>query len=441
MKKIYVVFIFLVVAAVSGGIYYKNFLKDKEIHKEHSDTKQLYTCPMHPQIISDKPGSCPICGMDLVPLKDLEKGGEQTPSGLSNVTLMPETAKRLGVSYEQVIVKDIVREIRSTAEINIDETRIYRVSPKIDGWVEKLFVNQTGQYVKKGEPLLTIYSQELFAAQEEYLAAIKAEERFNKQEHLKTAVSSLRQAAKERLKLLDMTDHEIEELEKTKKAKRTVTVYAPYSGYVMERMVNEGQKVMSTDVLMTIVDLSRVWGLISLYQPDLPYVKVGAHAEVIIPYGHKKGYRGKVTFIDPFVNPDTRTVRARLEIENNDLGLKPKLLAEAVIRHILPRRLAVPESAVIRTGTREYVFVKTGENELKPVLVETGVQSGDGYMEVLSGLKKGDEVVTSANFLIDSESQLKAALKAVTEQRATTAGESKEKIEKKLETGHEGHTR
>lgn len=440
MKKIFIAIILLITIIAGGGVYYYKFVKIKDVQKEHKEEKQLYTCPMHPQIISEKPGSCPICGMDLVPLKKQQETQEKNPEGLSNVQLMPDMAQRLGITYEKVRVRNIVKEIRTSAEISVDESRIHRISPKIDGWVEKLYVNQTGQYVRKGDPLLSIYSQELLSAQEEYLSALKAEERFNKQDGLKNAISSIRQSAKERLLLFDMKDSDIEELERTRKPKKNVIIYAPYSGYVMEKMVNEGQRVMSTDVLMTISDLSYVWGEINIYQPDLPYVKVGSTAKIIIPYFQGKSYKGKVTLINPFLNPETRTVKARLEIENHDLGLKPKMFAEAVISYVLPKRLVVPESAVIRSGTREYVFVKVKEGELKPVLVQTGMLSGDGYLEVLSGLKEGDEVVTSANFLIDSESQLKAAFQSAT--KGTLAPAEQEKVEKTpAPTGHEGHTK
>lgn len=431
MKNRFLVIVLIFAVLAGSGIYYFKFVKTVDIHKEHREEKQLYTCPMHPQIISDRPGSCPICGMDLVPIKKLEESKESAPANLSNVSLMPDMAQKLGIVYEKVSVRDIVKEIKTAAEISVDETRVHKISPKIDGWIEKLYLNQTGQYVKKGEPLLAVYSQELLSAQEEYLSALKAEERFNKQENIKNTITSLRLAAKERLKLFDMNVSDIEELEKTRIPKKSVIIYSPFSGYLMEKTVNEGQKVASTDVLMSIADLSTVWGEINIYQPDLPYVKVGSKVKIIIPYWQNKSYSAKVVLINPFLNPETRTVKARIEIENHDLGLKPKMFADASISFVLPKRVAVPESAVIKSGTRDYVFVKVKDNELKPVIVQTGMLSSDGYLEVISGLKQGDEVVTSANFLIDSESQLKAAFKAA------TVGKS----EQTAPTGHEGHVR
>lgn len=357
---------------------------------------------------------------------------------------MPDMAQKLGVTYEQVKEKTITKEIRSSSEISIDERRVHRVSTKIDGWIEKLYVNQKGQLVRKGEPLLAIYSQDLLAAQEEYLSAIKAEERFNKQNSLKNTITQLKQAAKERLRLLDMSDSDIERLEKTGIPKKSVILYSPYTGYVMEKMVNEGQKVMPTDVLMTIADLSVVWGEINIYQPDLPYAKVGLPAKVVLPYLQNKIYKGRITFVNPFIDQETRTAKVRIEIENHDLGLKPGMFADAIIGYSLPKRLVVPESSVIRSGTREYVFVKGKEGELRPVIVKTGALSGDGYLEILSGLKKGDEVVTSANFLIDSESQLKAAFKAATQEKEggvekTEPLKEKEKEKTLPQKGHEGH--
>lgn len=457
MKKIFYIslVVFLIIGLGGGGYYYytKGLKKTETAKKEE---KQLYTCPMHPQIISERPGNCPICGMNLVPLKKegaletpaepkkkkimyrstmnpneiSEKPGKDSmgmdmvpfeveeaegPEGLETVFIPQKTADMLGITYETVRLKDLIKEIRTSAIIVPDETRFYKVTPKVSGWVEELYVNQTGQFVKKGQPLLKVYSPELLTAQQEYLSVLKAEQRINNSNiaNMRETLRGLREVAKEKMKLMDITEEEIDYLEKTGKIERTVTLYAPATGFVTEKMVVSGQKIMMNEPLITISDLSHVWAEADIYQPDLPFVRVGMPVTLTLSYWPGKIFHGKITFLSPFLNPETRTLKARMEIANPELILKPQMYADANLSYRIGKKLAVPESALFRTGRREYVFVKDKEH-IKPVIVKTGFRSTDGYYEVLSGLKVGDVVVSSANFLIDSESSLKAALRAVT---------------------------
>jgi len=429
-------------------------------HKDHAaEQKELYTCPMHPQIIQDHPGDCPICGMKLVPLKKEQKQKEakimyrstmnpkevsdkpgkdsmgmemvpfnaaaedeiKTPSGLAPVTVSKEKRDMIGLSLEKVKIKNIQKELRTSTRIVPDETRLFKVTTKISGWVETLYVNQTGQYVKKGAPLLSIYSPDLFNAQQEYLSAIKAREKFSQDSDMAGSMDEIVRAARERLRLLDVSEEQVERIRSSGKYERAVTLHSPASGYVTEKMILQGQKIMMNDALMVIVDLSRVWGEIDIYEADLPYVKIGMPAEVTLSYWPGKAFKGRLSFLNPFLDPETRTLKARVEIPNTGLILKPNMYGDAKLRYSIGKRVAVPENAVMQTGIRSYVFIEGKGDLIVPYEVRLGIRSSDGYYEVISGLKGGERVVTSANFLIDSESSLKAAFKSAITQGGSGA--------------------
>ncbi len=409
-KKIIGLLILLLVLIPVGGYFYYFKLRPGETKKEE---KRLYTCPMHPQIISDRPGSCPICGMDLVPIEQIGSKEGRKEEELATIYLPQKTATMLGLTFDTVDIRELVKEIIAPAVISLNETKIFKITPKINGWIEELYVSQPGQYVKVGDKVAEIYSPEIMAAKSEYLSAINYEKRLEKisDPQLKKTVLELKQSARERLKLFDISEEEILKIEEKQEVSRTVTLYSPFSGFLLEKFVNKGSRISMNDPLMTVADLSILWGEIEIFQIDLPLIKEGMAVKLKIP-GYPEDFYGKITFINPFVNPETRRAKARIEIENWGLRLKPNMNAEAVIVISTGKRLAVSEDALYRTGTKEYVFVKDGEH-LKPVIVKTGFKSHDGYYEVLSGLKKGDRVVSSASFLIDSESRLKAAFQSL----------------------------
>jgi len=376
-----------------------------------------YQCPMHPTIIADKPGDCPICGTKLVPMKTASDAHTSTVPGQATVAITPEVRQRMGLTLGLVEKRNLTREIRTSARIVADETRLSRVTTKNEGWVEKLFVNVTGQQVKKGDPLLTVYSPELVSAQEEFLLA----------------TDSLKKASRRRLELWDISDAQIAQLEKAGKAEKNLTLYAPAAGVVLERMVLPGQKIMPNEPLLIVGDLSVVWADADIYQSDLPFVKEGMPVTVTVS---DKTFTGQVTFITPTLDPATRTMRARLEIPNPELFLKPEMYATARLTSPLGEMLAIPETAVMRTGDHTYAFKGGGEGKLIPVAIQIGARSA-GYFAVVAGLQEGDRVVTSANFLVDSESSLKAALAAMTTGTAGQITESNAVVE----DPHAGHRR
>ena len=435
--------------------------------KEHGAE---YYCPMHPTYVSDRPGDCPICnmrlvkreavatapapateapapaaettpgaaapggrrilyyrspmdprvtspvpakdamGMDFVPVYADEVEPTRIP-GMAPVTLDSLHRRLAGIQTAAVTRAPLVRRVRTVGIVRPDESRLLHVHTKVAGYIEKLYVNVTGQFVRHGDPAFDLYSPELLATQEEFVRARQAAQQFANSSipEVRRGGEDLLQAARRRLQLFDVPEEFIAELERTGTPRRTVTIRIHGSGYVMAKMAAEGMQVEPGAELLTIADLSRVWVEADFYEFEARLVHVGQEAEVTLPYDPTTRLTGRVSYVYPFVDPRTRTLKVRFEFDNQGLELKPDMFVDVTLQVESPPGIVVPESAVLDTGVRQIVFVETAPGRFVPRAVEVGLKSG-GQTEILSGLREGEAVVVRANFLLDSESRLRGAL-------------------------------
>jgi RND family efflux transporter MFP subunit len=369
--------------------------------------------PMHPQYRSDKPGIAPDCGVELVPKyadQDNRSTPAEMPSGALRIT--PERQQLIGVRTGTVRPERLERTIRTTGQVAFDETRIAHVHTKVNGYIEDVFVDFVGKFVRRGDPLFTIYSPDLVATQEEYLIARRGQKSLSDASYpeLSHNADSLVRAALERLRLWDVNDADIRALESTGQAKRTLTIYSPATGVVTERAAyHHGRYVTPDTDLYTIVDLSNVWVLADVFENEVPYVRLGQRAQMQLSYLGNRSYTGRVSFIYPTLDPKTRTVKVRLEFPNPGFALKPEMYADVELKVDYGTHLVVPREAVLDSGTEQIVFIAHPEGFFEPRKVQVG-PTADGRTVILSGLRPGETIVTSGNFLIDSESRLKSAL-------------------------------
>ena len=376
-------------------------------------TKTMYRSTMMPNEVSDKPGKDSM-GMDMVPFEVEESGTVSEIGGRIQVKISPERQQLIGIKTAAVRSQPIQKLITAVGLVDYAEPNISIVNLKFDGWVEKLYVNSTGRAVQKGEALFDIYSPDLVSAQQEYLIALKAGATLGD-------ASSLLKSTREKLRLWDITDSQVEELGRNGQFKKTVTVYSPGPGIVIEKNVLQGQKIMAGENLFRIADLSRVWILGEVYEYELPFVKTGQEAKVSLSYYPGESFAGRITYIYPYLKTETRTNQVRIEVGNPDLKFKPGMFANLEIHVDYGTKLTVPVDAVLDAGVSKIVFIAKGDGYFEPREVKLGVR-GQAMYEVLGGISDGENVVTSANFLVDSESSLKAALSRMTR---TPAGEQK----------------
>ena len=449
-KRIIIVILLALAALAGAGIY---FSSRKPSASDSQPT--LYTCGMHPQVIKDKPGDCPICGMKLMPIRKQPEPqtsansaqdasgrkvkyykstmmlGEisQTPRkdsmGMdmvpvyegdeegSAISIDPITTQNMGLRTAIVTKGAVRRNIRTVGAIDFNETALSEVTTKFKGWIEKLYVDSTGQQVHKGDPLFEIYSPDLYSAQNEYLLA-------------STRGGGAKESALIKLKNYDISAEQIAELETSRQAKKTLSVTAPRDGNVVEKMAVEGQMVEAGMKLYRVADLSTVWVQSQVYEQDLGFIKLGQEAVVSLSYLPDRKFRGRVTYIYPTVDEKTRTAKVRMEFHNPGFFLKPGMFATVqIVSELEGESILVPDMAVLRSGEKNTVFVALDGGKFEPRTITLGARSENNAYQVLSGLKEGERVVTSGQFMLDSESQLREAIQKMLKPQATlvTSGE------------------
>ena len=403
-----------------------------------------YHCPMHPEIVRDEPGECPVCGMRLVadtasaspvpgerkvafyrnpmdptvhspvplddsmgmayiPVYEDELGGAAPVPGLAGITIDPAYQRLIGVRTAVAEEGPIGGAWTTPAKVAADETRVFKITTKTGGFVDRLFVDFMGKPVRKGQPLFALYSPELYSAQQDLALAVKS----------KAALggdgAALVQAAEKRLRLWDVPDAEIQRLEQGGESQRDLVFVSPVSGVVTAKNVVQGARLMPGDTPFEVTDLSEVWVMADAYAADLPKLKTGAKASFTSPSLPGRTFTGRVAFIDPVIDPQTRTAKVRLAFANPRGELRPETYGEAAFQGSERKGLRIPFSAVIDDGDRKVVFVDEGDGHFVPRQVELGVQDAD-WAEVKSGLKAGDRVADKASFLLDSEARRRAAL-------------------------------
>ncbi len=449
---------FVALLAVVGGAAF--FLGQRYSHAPARTTaeaeKTLYTCGMHPQVIQDHPGNCPICGMKLTPMRKSpgsQAAGTGKPSGDQKVkyyksTMIPGEVRQtpgkdsMGMDmvpvYEDQAAMDAAipidpvtiqnmglrtavltngplrRVIRTVAAIDYAEPGLADVTTKYKGWVEKLYVDAVGAQVHRGDPLFEVYSPELYSAQTEYLLALQAGPQ--------SGADALRETARTKLKYWDISDAQIAELDRTGKAQKTLKVLAPIDGFVTEKMVVEGQMVDAGMKLYRLADLGIVWIQAQIYEQDLPFIRLGQEAAVSLSYLPDRKFRGRVTYIYPTLDPKTRTAQVRMEFHNPGYFLKPGMFASVeLVSELSPSALLVPDMAVLRSGQRNTVFVALDGGKFEPRRVTLGTRAEHDMLQVLDGLHVGERIVTSGQFMLDSESQLREAIQKMLEPNASAA--------------------
>jgi RND family efflux transporter MFP subunit len=434
----------------------------------------LYTCGMHPLVIQKKPGNCPICGMKLTPIRKQPSAapasdsinaptvagerkikyykstmllGEISPTprkdsmGMEMVPVYedeaadsatifidPVTTQNMGIRTGVVTKGPLRRTIRTVGVIDFDETALADVTTKFRGWIETLYADATGKQVHRGEPLFEIYSPELYSAQVEFLLALEQAARVT------PGSDSLKASALTKLRFFDVSDEQIAELEKTKQARKALRVNAPRDGVVVEKMVVQGQMVDAGLRLYRLADLSLVWVLSQVYEQDLAFLKLGQEAVMRLSYLPDREFRGRVTYIYPTLDEKTRTAKVRMEFHNPGFFLKPGMFATVELRAELESStLLVPDMAVLRSGEKNTVFVALDGGKFEPRTVTLGPRAENNLYQVLSGLNEGEHVVTSGQFMLDSESQLREAiqkmLKPVAPQREERGASERESVQ------------
>lgn len=391
-----------VTIGIAGGYWFAtDSTSSRGMKQESSDSRKVlfWRNPMNPAITS------PVftqdeMGMDYIAV--YAGGSKSGPAG--TVTIDPVVVQNIGVRTATVTQRTLARKIKALGHVEFNEKRLARLHPKTSGWIETMEIEETGTLVKQGTVLLSIYSPELVAAQQEYVVALRNAEQLN------NAVStSLLDSARERLALFDVPAHQIKALKKSRQPMRSIHIHSPFKGRIMNIGVRKGQYITPKNELYLIADLSRIWVYVDIYEDDLPWLKIGDSAKLQVRAAPGQTFLGKISFIYPIQDRKTHTVRVRMAFDNPDLILKPGMFANIMLQ-VDPHHdaIVVPSAAIVRSGKREQVFIAMGQGRFEPREVVLGINA-DGYTQILQGVTVGEQVVVSSQFLIDSESKLNEA--------------------------------
>lgn len=384
---------------------------------EHTLVKEkaYWTCTMHPQVHSDRPGVCPICGMDLIKKVEDEKEAPANDKDMANMVTL-SNKKQVLANVSTIIVKkeNLQEQVTAYSYLDFVENNRKTISARFNGRIEKLFVDKTGDYIKKGQPLFEIYSPDLVQAQNEYLIALNNS----------SNSSSLLKAAKKKLEIFGLVPEQIQTLERTREINITLTYFSPVSGTVIEKKVQEGVYVNEGTAIYDVAELSTLWNIAEVYENNLSNIKIGSSVKLHLRAYPGEEFSGRVTFIYPVINSQTRTVKVRNEFSNYGGKLKPQMYGETVFSNAGGQGLLVPEDAVIIAGKRAVVWTKTGDGMFEARSVLIGNRFGNKY-QIVSGLNEGDEIAATGGFLIDSESQLKTGMPTGHQHDGTTQPQKK----------------
>jgi len=414
-KKFTIPLVIILLAIAAGGAWFVWQNKEGATTADQAGVKQLYTCSMHPFIIKEKPGLCPVCGMELI--KKINTAGKAVakPAGQpqkadlhEQVSLSEKQRVMANVATAEATTETLNKEINAVGIVQYNQSRQAKVTAWIAGRLEKLNVNSIGAFVSKERPVAEIYSPDLVATQQEYLLALKSREQL-KNSPIASIVQNgegLVASARQRLLLFGVKESQISELEKSGKPNIRIPIYSPFSGVVIEKMVQQGQYVSMGEALFNIADFSSVWVEMEIYENEVSNIHTGQQVEIRSQSFPDKPSTGRIAFVYPFLDPKTRTVKARVELANPGMKLKPEMFVNAIIRVPLSPSLVVPATAVMNTGKRQVVWVESSPGMFESRTVQLGQQSGE-KVQILSGLQSGDKIAVSGGYLIDSESQLK----------------------------------
>lgn len=382
-----------------------------ESHPESSteahEDSSYYTCPMHPSVRSDRPGACPVCGMALVKKSSQQEIANVALASLQGVSLSPTQRIMANVTTATVERKTLKKELTAVGVVDFAEPNYLHISMRFSGRLDKLYLTYTGQTVRKGDPVADVYSPEAISAQQEYLLALESQEQLkNAPENVAAGAIDLHSQARQKLLRWGFTEQQIEEVDESRQIARILTMYSPISGTVMKKNVDPQHYAAMGEDIFDVADLSTVWIYLDVYEKDIRFVKIGQKVRVTTEAYPNESFTGRVTFIDPVLNADTRTVRVRTEFTNASGKLKPNMYVKASIAVPSVNTLIIPASSIMSTGNRSVVWVEVQPNTFEPRDVVVG-STTESYAEVLSGLNAGEQVAETGGFLIDSESSLK----------------------------------